>query len=417
MQITSKRVGEKLILALDGRLDANWSEYAGSAIESEIQNGEHRIEIDLEKVQYISSAGIGMLLKYQKYLTRVNGEFRVCNPVEHVRAVLSMMKLDKLLLSSEQAVAVNATSATETTLEVNGFRFESYALPGGKPIQCEWVGHPERFSTGQLTIDDSISVRLDLNQLLLGLGAFRDNNGNRKESSESCGRFGEALGVAGIAIEQPADGSRVPDFQIARELMLPEIQLLYGILGTGDFSHLIRVEAGRSERGSIRFSKFIEGVLDSFACRCGCFVMVVEAAAVVGAALIQSPTDANGRSPWEYPGIRDWLSFTTEQQDGRVLSLIVGLACKSPEGRARTFLRPLSDSSAAEGHFHAAVFPYRPLAKGLLSMAETVRGLFDADTPKTVLHLLSDDRPIEGIGETEILRGACWFGPAGVPVE
>jgi hypothetical protein len=43
-------------------------------------------------------------------------------------------------------------------------------------------------------------------------------------------------------------------------------------------------------------------------------------------------------------------------------------------------------------------------------MHETIHDLFKFDTPKSVLHLLSDDRPIEGVGQTELMRGACWFG-------
>ncbi|MFM8400544.1 MAG: hypothetical protein ACKOAH_22150, partial [Pirellula sp.] len=102
-------------------------------------------------------------------------------------------------------------------------------------------------------------------------------------------RFGESLAISGIGIEQPTDGSRVPDFQISRGDMIPELHLLYGISMQGDFSHLIRFEAGRSQRGSFPLSGFIQGVLDAFECKQGAFALVVEAATVVGASLIQSP--------------------------------------------------------------------------------------------------------------------------------
>jgi anti-anti-sigma factor len=412
MQINSERVGEKLVLLLTGRFDASWSEYVGSAIESAIQSGEHQIEIDLGNVHYMSSAGIGVLLKYRKRLANVNGHLRVCNPVDDVRSILRLMRLEEMLLGPSTIDASDTPTNQERTLEVNGFRFQSYLLSEGEPLECEWIGQPECFTTGTLDGKDSVVLKLDDKRFCLGLGAFEDGQGDlQTSSSASLCRFGESLGIAGIAIEQPTDGSRVPDFQIARGEMEPKLRLLYGISGRGDFSHLIRLEAGRSERGSIRFSDFIEGVLDSFECGFGCFALVVEAATVVGASLIQSPTRADGKSPWSFPGIREWLSFTSEQNEDRMLALIVGVARKSSGSQAKSFVRPLRDGSTVEGHFHAAVFPYRPLPKGLLPMRETIHDLFKMDTPKSVLHLLSDDRPIEGVGQTELMRGACWFGP------
>lgn len=411
MQINSERVGEKLVLLLTGRFDASWSEYVGSAIESAIQSGEHQIDIDLGNVHYMSSAGIGVLLKYRKRLANVNGYLRVCNPVDEVRSILRLMRLEEMLLGPSAIDSSDTQSNQEKTLEVNGFRFQSYLLSKGEPLRCEWIGQPECFATGKLDAKDSVRLTLDAKQFCLGLGAFEDGTGAREEASDSRCRFGESIGIAGIAIEQCTDGSRVPDFQISRADLVPNLRLLYGISGKGDFSHLIRLEAGRSERGSIRFSDFIDGVLDSFECNFGCFALVVEAASVVGASLIQSPTRADGKSPWSFPGVREWLSFTSEQNEDRMLALIVGVACKSPAGRAKSFVRPLRDGSAVEGHFHAAVFPYRPLAKGLLPLRETVHDLFKMDTPKSVLHLLSDDRPIEGVGQTELMRGACWFAP------
>jgi hypothetical protein len=63
------------------------------------------------------------------------------------------------------------------------------------------------------------------------------------------------------------------------------------------------------------------------------------------------------------------------------------------------------------GHFHAAVFPYRPLKKRVLPLEPSVTELFDSGAIEDVLHLLRDDRPITGLGESELFGGACWLGP------
>ena len=44
-------------------------------------------------------------------------------------------------------------------------------------------------------------------------------------------------------------------------------------------------------------------------------------------------------------------------------------------------------------------------------MRAAVRSLFDAGGLQGVVHILADDRDTAGAGESELLRGACWFGP------
>jgi len=410
MQIQTIRLENKLLLELDGRLDASWSEYVGSAIESAIQSGEHQIDIDLSKVLYISSAGISVLLNYRKRLATVKGQLRICNPVENVLSVLRLMRVDGLLLGESTRTAVVATSPTVNNFEKDGVQFESYSLQVNEPLRCEYFGQPELFGLGKLRDSDGRMIKVEGSRFCVGLGAFEDANSPKQDSADE-GRFGESLAVAGVAVEQATDGSRVPDFQISQGDLIPEIQLLYGVQGRGDFSQLIRIEAGRCERGTLRFSEFIEIALNTFQYEAACFTLVVEAAAVVGASLVKSPTLADGFTPWSFPGIRNWLSFTSEQSEDRKLALIVGVAYRSPHDRHKAFLRPIREGSSVHGHFHASVFPYRPLPKGKLQMRETVQDLFKFDSPRSVLHILSDDRPIEGVGETELMRGACWFGP------
>ena len=107
------------------------------------------------------------------------------------------------------------------------------------------------------------------------------------------------------------------------------------------------------------------------------------------------------------------MSFTTERAHERQVALIVGFAEKSPPPESLPFLRQIGPGTSAKGHFHAAVFPYRPLPKGRVDLAETVASLLNTGTASSVLHLLADDREFEGLGETDFMRGACWFSPVG----
>jgi len=138
-------------------------------------------------------------------------------------------------------------------------------------------------------------------------------------------------------------------------------------------------------------------------------VALAEAACLVGATLRKSPA----RQPLAHdlPGVRDWLSFTTEHKSEKSLCLLVGVAGRGIDGDAAQFLRPINAGSPLAAHIHAAVFPYRPVQRGELPFAATVAGALAAATPSAVLHLMADTRRFEGVGETELARGAVWMGP------
>jgi hypothetical protein len=135
----------------------------------------------------------------------------------------------------------------------------------------------------------------------------------------------------------------------------------------------------------------------------------------VGAQLRQLPRASDSSADhFSLPAIREWLSFSAERIHRHNLALIVGVAAREPvdpQSPLHALLRPLGSESSPWGHFHAGVFPYRPLKKRTLELEPSVSSLFESGSIEDVLHLLCDDRPISGSGESELLSGACWIGP------
>lgn len=68
-------------------------------------------------------------------------------------------------------------------------------------------------------------------------------------------------------------------------------------------------------------------------------------------------------------------------------------------------------------HAHAVVFPFRPLPQGVLDLETSVAAVFEDNTPMGLLHLIEDDRPIVGLGESSFIRGVCWCAPVHDPPE
>src|SRR5262249_44340252 len=104
---------------------------------------------------------------------------------------------------------------------------------------------------------------------------------------------------------------------------------------------------------------------------------------------------------------------TPEPEHGRSTALVVGVATREAGPELSPFVRPLSGASAPglQGHFHAAVVPYRPLPGGAVELAATVSHLLEPGRIDAILHLIDDSRPILGAGESTFTRGVVWYVP------
>jgi hypothetical protein len=146
-------------------------------------------------------------------------------------------------------------------------------------------------------------------------------------------------------------------------------------------------------------------------------VIVAEAAGLIGARLRKSPMAPDGSSgaSFTHPEIRKWFSFAAEHVYQHSLVVVSGVAARGVlQGDATALaplVRPISRHLDLHGHFHAAVFSYRPLKKRRLNLQETIQSLFSEEELQAVLHLIQDDRAISGSGESEFVSGACWVGP------
>ena len=91
----------------------------------------------------------------------------------------------------------------------------------------------------------------------------------------------------------------------------------------------------------------------------------------------------------------------------------MGVATRGPAtGPLAGFVRPLG-TGTPQGHFHATVFPLRPLKRGSGDVAATVADI-TASEPLGLLHLLADPEPVLGSGRSQFVRGRVWFAPLAV---
>jgi len=366
-----------------------------------MRQGTHAVRLNLSKTAYISSAGIGVLVDLYKQFQAVNGSFFVTEPSRPVQNVLKMVGLAAMLTGTDTTPAAVAPMHRVERIERRGASYEIHSLAGSGAMTCRVIGDPARLAGARFTPEDCVSVTVQEDRLLLGLGAFGDG-------FDSCrDRFGEFLAIAGAAACQPTDGTNFPDYMIGTGDFVPSLTSLYGLSCEGAFAKLVRFETSGAE-GPTPLSAIVEICLEISGATTAAVVVLAESAGLMGAMLKRPPV--NGGKLFAYPDLRQWLSFSPERCFPHALALIAGVVTSTQEETLRPFVRPLARDTKLHGHLHAAAFGYRPLQKGHVEMKETIRGLFNAGGLQGVLHLLADDRETGG-GESELLRGACWISP------
>ena len=95
MLINKETKGNELVIALDGRLDTTTAPQLEAEINSGL-NGVESLVIDMEKLVYVSSAGLRVLLKAQKVMNK-QGKMTVRNASSEIKEIFEVTGFDELL--------------------------------------------------------------------------------------------------------------------------------------------------------------------------------------------------------------------------------------------------------------------------------------------------------------------------------
>ena len=95
LAIAKHRIDDNLVITLEGRLDSTNSQELMDTISNSLQ-GVTDLVIDLEKLEYMSSAGLRVMLSAQKTMNK-QGSMIVRNASELVRSVFDITGMDSII--------------------------------------------------------------------------------------------------------------------------------------------------------------------------------------------------------------------------------------------------------------------------------------------------------------------------------
>jgi anti-sigma B factor antagonist len=96
------------IMQVKGRVDSETAPELESALTNLLTNNRNKIILNLQAVNYLSSAGLRALVKALKQAQNSGGDLRlasVSEPIEVVLRTVGMMQMFKLYSSEQEAVA------------------------------------------------------------------------------------------------------------------------------------------------------------------------------------------------------------------------------------------------------------------------------------------------------------------------
>lgn len=108
MDFTRSKHGERMLLAVSGRMDAITAGEFEAQCDACLAAGDKRLVVDLSALEYISSAGLRSILASAKKLKAQGGELAFCalaGIVAEVFAVSGFAKLLPVFPTREEALA------------------------------------------------------------------------------------------------------------------------------------------------------------------------------------------------------------------------------------------------------------------------------------------------------------------------
>ncbi|OFX74437.1 MAG: hypothetical protein A2X12_08715 [Bacteroidetes bacterium GWE2_29_8] len=390
---------ESVNIIIEGRLDSLCAEQLASSVEEDIRAGYYNVAIDMAAIEYISSAGIRVLVKIYKQLHSVNGKLTLSSISENVKTVLDLAGLIDMFLHKETNEVKHEAKPKNKEITISNILFNIFE-ENESEMKCSVYGNPDKLTSMNFSKDDSLSLEFNGNKYGIGMGCIATNYDDCNNN------FGEFIAVHDFVAYLPPNSKHKPDFILKTGNLIPVINMLYGITCQGTFSKSIHFDSGKQ---SATLSSILQSISQISNYETYFYVMIAETDGLIGAA-INTQTNNSTQNIFDYPEIKEKLYFNTEPIYEKMLTLVTGIVTKNKQGQLNKFVRPLnSTSSDLLAHSHAAIFDYMPLKKRTTSLSEMLKDLLENKELVDILHLINDDRIINGSGESKFTKGHCWI--------
>jgi len=413
MKLTTKIENNLLIIALNGRLDATNAEETLQKIKNEIDRGYNQLTLDLSKMDYLSSAGIRVLITVLKKIKSLNGEMKLIALQDYPKTVLKISGFLKIfdiyedksdaLQSFQSHTNEKQSSAAVEQINRENLTFRIQAA-NPQPASLTVLGNYHTFLQAECEPSNLITHPISAIRHSLGMGAIGE------EKTTSLDHIGEMMLVNGTAVWMEPEDKNIPDYlaPVDGENKI-DLHTPYHIILDDHFNDIFRVEANDLDQGISLIEIYTE-LLSLAAQRKPHFKGIISCLiradlhSVYGVALKRSPQKANQSSDkstdiLSRENIRSWLQYNIDPafEDTSVLITGVGLDRKHdfPAEQTATIFKQDKDSIAI--HNHGAIFDFIPEERNTFDLNGEIQKVLKNAELKGMQHLLENTRVKKGI--------------------
>ena len=108
MEIKQEIKDDVTVLHVSGRLDASTAAELEAILIPLIEQNGKKIVLNLDGLEYISSAGLRILLLGMKMMKKVSGKMVICEMIEHIREIFEIagfLPIFTIVATQEDALA------------------------------------------------------------------------------------------------------------------------------------------------------------------------------------------------------------------------------------------------------------------------------------------------------------------------
>ncbi len=111
IEVAEERNAEVLVLSPIGRLDSGNVRSFESVVMDHVSSGERRVVVDFSRLDFISSAGMRVLLIAAKALKAGEGTFVLCSMKEHIEEVFKISGFSQIIPIKDSREAALAAAS------------------------------------------------------------------------------------------------------------------------------------------------------------------------------------------------------------------------------------------------------------------------------------------------------------------
>jgi len=97
VEITTRQVNDALAVDMAGRLDTETSDHAANELGRIVESSNSKVVLNLDGLEYVSSAGLRVILKAAKVLQASQGELKICHAKGLVKEVMDISGFNQIL--------------------------------------------------------------------------------------------------------------------------------------------------------------------------------------------------------------------------------------------------------------------------------------------------------------------------------